>query len=160
MANIVWHEKWGIELNLTRDDLGHESIPNLWELLYQSDRIDALRNVPVASRGLQCGGVCREAGVIAWMYLRVKSNERREAVHGRSEDEQRHHASLSDEHKAYQERIMRAADSVGYPADSESVRPWGRGRGCRPTRSYKVRTASGSGGRSSFPRPERKVLGA
>ncbi|MGC5543666.1 hypothetical protein ACPYPE_23635 [Streptomyces griseus] len=118
MANIVWHEKWGIELNLTRDDLGHESIPNLWELLYQSDRIDALRNVPVASRGLQCGGVCREAGVVAWMYLRER-NGRREAVHERSEDEQRHHASLSDEHKAYQERIVRAADSVGYPADSE-----------------------------------------
>ncbi|MFI7103199.1 hypothetical protein ACIBK8_28060 [Streptomyces sp. NPDC050161] len=118
MANIVWHEKWGIELDLTRGDLGHESIPKLWELLYQNDRIDALRGVPVAKRGLQCGGVCRRAGVVAWMYLRERGG-RREAVHERAEDEQRHRAPLSDEHKAYQERIVRAADSLGYPANSE-----------------------------------------
>ncbi|MFF0561926.1 hypothetical protein [Streptomyces sp. NPDC004266] len=118
MANIVWHEKWGIELDLTRDDLGHESIPGLWDLLYQSDRIDALRGVPVAKRGLLCGGVCRKAGVAAWMYLRERGG-RREAVHERSEDEERHRAPLSDEHKAYQERIVRTAERDGFPADIE-----------------------------------------
>ncbi|MEV8347103.1 hypothetical protein [Streptomyces niveus] len=80
MANIVWHEKWMIELDLTRDDLGHESKPGLWELLYRTDRMDADRGVPVSGRGLQCGGVCRKAGVVAWMHLRER-NGRREAVH-------------------------------------------------------------------------------
>ncbi len=37
-------------------------------------------------------------------------------MYERSEDEQRHHASLSVERKAYQERMVRAVDSVGYPA--------------------------------------------
>ncbi|WP_406053942.1 hypothetical protein OG462_42870 [Streptomyces sp. NBC_01077] len=118
MANIVWHEKWGIELDLTRDDLGHESIPGLWDLLYQEAQVDALRNVPLPKRGLQCGGVCRKAGAVAWMYLRER-NGRREAVHERSEDEARHRAPLSDEHKAYQERIVRTAQSAGFRADSE-----------------------------------------
>ncbi|MFD3572215.1 hypothetical protein [Streptomyces sp. NPDC058667] len=124
MANIVWHEKWGIELDLTRDDLGHESLPGLWDLLYQGDRMDALRGVPVSRRGLQCGGVCRKAGVVAWMYLRERGG-RREAVHERSEDEERHRAVLSDEHKAYQERIVRTAESVGFRADSEVRTPVG-----------------------------------
>ncbi|MFE7757659.1 hypothetical protein [Streptomyces sp. NPDC057429] len=119
MANIVWHTKFGIELDLTRDDLGHEALPSLWETLYQTDRLYAARNVPVAERGLQCGGVCRKAGVTAWMYLRMRANGRREAVHERAEDEDRHHAALSDEHKAYQERIVRAAESGGFAADNE-----------------------------------------
>ncbi|MFE4609461.1 hypothetical protein ACFRK5_14035 [Streptomyces niveus] len=118
MANIVWHEKWKIELDLTREDLGHESKPGLWELLYRTDRMDADRGVPVAGRGLQCGGVCRNAGVVAWMHLRER-NGRREAVHGCSEDEERHRAPMSDEHKAYQERIVRTAESAGFRADSE-----------------------------------------
>ncbi|WP_329453884.1 hypothetical protein [Streptomyces sp. NBC_01497] len=62
--------------------------------------------VPVSERDLQCGGVCREAGVVAWMYLRER-NGRREAVHERSEDQARHQAVLSDEHKAYQELSRR-----------------------------------------------------
>lgn len=118
MANIVWHEKWKIELDLTREDLGHESKPGLWELLYRTDRMDADRGVPVSGRGLQCGGVCRKAGVVAWMHLRER-NGRREAVHERSEDEERHRAPMSDEHKAYQERIVRTAEGAGFRADSE-----------------------------------------
>lgn len=118
MANVVWHEKLRIELDLTRDDLGWESRPGLWELLYQTDRLYADRDVPVPERGLQCGGVCRDAGVVAWMYLRER-NGRREAVHERSEDEERHQAALSDEHKAYQERIVRVSEGDGHRAASE-----------------------------------------
>lgn len=59
MANIVWHEKLRIELDLTREDLGWKDGPGLWELLYRTDRLYADRGVPVPERGLQCGGVCR-----------------------------------------------------------------------------------------------------
>ncbi|MER5312947.1 hypothetical protein ABT034_34825 [Streptomyces sp. NPDC002773] len=125
MANIVWHEKLRIELDLTQDDLGWEGRPGLWELLYQTDRLYADRNVPVSQRGLQCGGVCREAGVVAWMYLREPRNGRKEAVHERAEDEARHQAMLSDEHKAYQERICRVSSTEGWPAHSEVRTPVG-----------------------------------
>jgi hypothetical protein len=52
------------------------------------------------------------------MHLRVR-NGRREAVHDRSEDEARHHTPISDEHKAYQERIVRTAEAAGFQAESE-----------------------------------------
>ncbi|MFF2812525.1 hypothetical protein ACFVT2_36205 [Streptomyces sp. NPDC058000] len=119
MANVVRHEKLRIHLDLTRDDLGHPELPKLWETIYATDRLYASRNVPVAERGLQCGGICRGAGVGAWMHLRLRANGRREAVHEKSEDEARHIVPMSDEHKAYQERILRAAESAGFNGDSE-----------------------------------------
>lgn len=112
MANVVWHEKLRIHLDLTRDDLGHEGLPGLWDTIYATDRLYAARSVPVSQRGLQCGGVCQEAGVIAWMHLRLRANGRREAVHEKAEDEARHTAPMSDEHKAYQERILLAATAA------------------------------------------------
>jgi hypothetical protein len=118
VANIVWHTKFRIYLDLTQNDLGHPEFPDLWETVYRTDRMYAARNVPVAERGLQCGGVCREAGVVAWMHLRLRAG-RREAVHERAEDEDRHSLPMSDEHKAYQERILRAAQEGGFSGDSE-----------------------------------------
>ncbi|MCX5434755.1 hypothetical protein OHU11_42005 (plasmid) [Streptomyces sp. NBC_00257] len=119
MANVVWHEKLRIHLDLTRDDLGHEGLPGLWDTIYATDRLYAARSVPVSQRGLQCGGVCQEAGVIAWMHLRLRANGRREAVHEKAEDEARHTAPMSDEHKAYQERILLAATAGGFGGDCE-----------------------------------------
>ncbi|MFZ3492269.1 hypothetical protein ACODT5_03330 [Streptomyces sp. 5.8] len=126
MANIVWHTAYRLLLDLKQEDLGHENFDDLWELLYRADRMAAQRNVPVAERGLQCGGVCRDAGVVAWMYLRQQANGRREAVHERKEDEDRHKAPMSDEHKAYQERILRAAEEGGFHGDCEVRTPVGR----------------------------------
>ncbi|MDW6066407.1 hypothetical protein SAZ11_62465 [Streptomyces sp. FXJ1.4098] len=119
MANIVWHTKFRIHLDLTRDDLGHPEFPDLWETIYRMDRMYAARGVPVSERDLQCGGVCRQAGVEAWMHLRLRINGRREAVHEKAEDEERHVLPMSDEHKAYQARILRAAGEGGFPGDSE-----------------------------------------
>ncbi|WP_254402230.1 hypothetical protein [Streptomyces sp. AC555_RSS877] len=119
MANIVWHTKLRIYLDLTKDDLGHPEHPDLWEMVYRMDRMYADRNVPVAERDLQCGGVCQKAGVEAWMHLRLRANGRREAVHERREDEERHVLPMSDEHKAYQERILKAAEEGGFRGDSE-----------------------------------------
>jgi hypothetical protein len=118
VANIVWHTKLRIHLDLTLDDLGHEEHEGLWGMVYGMDRMYAARAVPVAERDLRCGGVCREAGVVAPMYLRMR-NGRREAVHERREDEDRHIVPVSDEHKAYQARILRAAEEGGFHGDSE-----------------------------------------
>lgn len=119
MANIVWHTKLRIHLDLNKDDLGHEEHPGLWDMIYRMDRMYAARGVPVAERDLQCGGVCQDAGVEAPMHLRLRANGRREAVHERREDEERHIVRVSDEHKAYQERILRAAVDGGFHGDSE-----------------------------------------
>ncbi|MFJ9871213.1 hypothetical protein [Streptomyces sp. NPDC101165] len=118
MANIVWHTKLRIFIDLNKDDLDHPEFPDLWETIYRIDRYHGRLGTPVRERELQCGGVCREAGVEAWMHLRVR-NGRREAVHERSEDEARHTVPMSDEHKAYQERILRAAEEGGFHGDSE-----------------------------------------
>lgn len=119
MANTVWHTGFSLMLDLNKPDLNQPGIPNLWDMLYNHDRELAARRVPVPQRGLQCGGVCRKAGVVAWMYLRQQANGRREAVHERREDEDRHTAPMSDEHKAYQERIVRAAEDGGFRAGNE-----------------------------------------
>ncbi|MGW0750801.1 hypothetical protein [Streptomyces sp. NPDC002587] len=108
MANIVWHTTYRLLLDLKQEDLGHENFDDLWNFLYKADRMAAQRNVPVSEQGLQCGGVCKDAGVVAWMYLRQQANGRRETVHERKEHEDRHNAPMSDERKAYQERILRA----------------------------------------------------
>ncbi|MFI9289482.1 hypothetical protein [Streptomyces werraensis] len=57
-------------------------------------------------------------GVEAPMHLRMRGG-RREAVQERREDEERHSVPMSDEHKAYQERILRAAREGGFGGDSE-----------------------------------------
>ncbi|MEU4655023.1 hypothetical protein AB0G32_13985 [Streptomyces sp. NPDC023723] len=118
MANAVWHKKLRILLDLTRDDLDHPELPDLWETVYKTDRFYGRLGVPVGERDLQCGGVCRDVGVEAPMHLRMRGG-RREAVHERREDEERHTAPMSDEHKAYQERILRAAQEGGFNGDSE-----------------------------------------
>lgn len=118
MANVVWHKNFRILLDLTRDDLDHPEFPGLWDLIYAADRFYGRRGVPVSERDLQCGGVCRDMGVEAPMHLRMRGG-RREAVHERREDEERHSVPMSDEHKAYQERILRAAHEGGFGGDSE-----------------------------------------
>ena len=118
MANFVWHKNFRILLDLTRDDLDHPELPGLWDLIYAADRFYGRRGVPVSERDLQCGGVCRDMGVEAPMHLRMRGG-RREAVHERREDEERHSVPMSDEHKAYQERILRVAHEGGFGGDSE-----------------------------------------
>ncbi|WP_239063780.1 MULTISPECIES: hypothetical protein [unclassified Streptomyces] len=118
MANVVWHKNFRILLDLTRDDLDHPELPGLWDLIYAADRFYGRRGVPVSERDLQCGGVCRDMGVEAPMHLRMRGG-RREAVHERREDEERHSVPMSDEHKAYQERILRVAHEGGFGGDSE-----------------------------------------
>lgn len=74
MANGIWHVAMGIEIDLTREDLGNPGMPGLWELLYKDKR-------PVPDRGLQCLE-CREdrPRCPESMFLRIR-NGVREAVH-------------------------------------------------------------------------------
>lgn len=124
MANPVWHVALGIRLDLERADLGHPGMPGLWDILYAQDREHAAHRVPVEQRGLQCAGICQDAGVVAWMHLRRGPNGQRIAVHQRSEDEARHcKANESDVHKAYKERIVRVATEAGHAADTEVRAP-------------------------------------
>ncbi|MFJ3037107.1 MULTISPECIES: hypothetical protein [Streptomyces] len=118
MANVVWHKQLRILLDLTRDDLDHPELPDLWDTVYKTDRFYGRLGVPVSERDLQCGGVCRDMGVEAPMHLRMRGG-RRETVHERREDKERHSVPMSDEHKAYQERILRAAHEGGFGGDSE-----------------------------------------
>jgi hypothetical protein len=113
VANKVLHVQLDIEI-----DLNKSVEQTLWDRLYAEDRENAKRHVPVSQRGLMCAGVCKDEGVTAWMYLRER-NGGREAVHERAEDEARHAAPMSDEHKAYQERIVRVAQAEGFQADCE-----------------------------------------
>ncbi|MGW5047929.1 hypothetical protein [Streptomyces griseoluteus] len=98
--------------------MDHPELPGLWDTIYTTDRYYGRLGVAVSERDLQCGGVCRDMGVEAPMYLRMRGG-RREAVHERREDEERHTAPMSDEHKAYQDRILRAAQEGGFSGDSE-----------------------------------------
>ncbi|MBB4710168.1 hypothetical protein [Streptomyces luteogriseus] len=123
MVNIVWHTKLRIYLDLARDDLGHPELPDLWVTVYRTDRLYAARGVPVAERDLQCGGVCQEAGVEAWMHLRLRAG-RREAVHEKAEDEDRHTLPMStdrpfgaQETGASEQQLRDLAGSLGEVAD-------------------------------------------
>jgi hypothetical protein len=86
LANVVWHKKLRILLDLTRDDLDHPELPGLWDTVYKTDHFYGRLGVPVSERDLQCGGVCRDMGVEAPMHLRMRGG-RREAVHERREDQ-------------------------------------------------------------------------
>ncbi|WP_331728795.1 hypothetical protein OG693_39435 (plasmid) [Streptomyces sp. NBC_01259] len=169
MANKVWHTRLGLDLDLNKPDLGQPGMSGLWDVLYQLDRADGARGKPVSERGLQCGGVCRDAGVVAWMYLRQQANGRREAVHEHAEDEDRHSAPMSDEHKAYQDRIIRVAEQGGFRAGSEvrttiAPRKWfqtdavvDNGAGLRIGWEIQLSTASTAGPRSVRNRASRAM---
>lgn len=142
MANVVWHVQYGVKLFLDQRDLGEHGWPGLWEEMYAQDRQAA--GTRVSERGLfRCGGICMDKGVVAWLHLRVR-NGKPEGVHERAEDEAGHRTTspVSDEHKAYQERIVRTATKAGWPADTEVRTRTGNGRGiCTDT------LVEGEGGR-------------
>ncbi|MFF4880231.1 hypothetical protein [Micromonospora sp. NPDC000668] len=106
MANGVFYVPLGIELDLTRDDLGHPAHTDLWGRIYRQPYRDGV---------LQCIE-CRaaEPDCPEWMFLRVR-NGRREAVH-HTTGLREHGAPESDAHKALKERIATAATTAGFEA--------------------------------------------
>lgn len=163
MANPIWHIAFGIRLDLAREDLGHPELPDLWDLVYRQDRVYAARRIPVEKRGLQCAGICRDQGVIAWMHLRKGPQGQRVGVHQRAEDEARHQTAESDEHKAYKDRIVRVASEAGFTADTEVSAPGMRtdalveADGRRVGWEVQLSTAGSEGPRSVRARAQRAI---
>jgi hypothetical protein len=113
MANGVYHTGLGIELNLTEPDLGHPEIPGLWEILRADTR-------PVPERELQCIQ-CRQARPHCpeWMFL-TERDGRRFASHFTRGIADHDASNESDEHKAYKERVVKAAELGGFRAEPEN----------------------------------------
>ena len=113
MANhLVWHVELGM-LDLSKPALGRPELHGLQEILLQD------RRSPLSARGLQCGGICRDLGYVEWMHIYRRSNGMLVAAHQQAEGEERHESNESDEHKAYKERTVRAAEAGGFPAEAE-----------------------------------------
>lgn len=106
MAFSVYHVGLGIDLNLTLPDLGHPDLPGLWEMLRADDR-------PVPERQLQCIQ-CRKLRPQCpeWMFL-TERDGKRFASHFTRGIADHDTVNESDEHKAYKERIVRAAEQGG-----------------------------------------------
>ncbi|MFF0864203.1 hypothetical protein ACFYUV_20760 [Nonomuraea sp. NPDC003560] len=121
MASSVYHVGLGLELNLTEPDLGHPEITNLWERLYADKR------TPVSLRQLQCME-CREARPHCpeWMVL-VEVQGRRHARHHNPSIPD-HPSNESDQHKAFKERIAKAAEAGGFSVEIEDRAEHGRRR--------------------------------
>jgi len=119
MAQGVFYVVRSIELNLTRDDLGHPDLPGLWDEVYPS------RNL--ARDSLQCIQCLQEyPGCPEYMFLRIRKGKR-EAVH-HNKNIRDHPALESDAHKALKNRIAVAAQKGGFKADIESRAGHGRRR--------------------------------
>jgi hypothetical protein len=117
VASGVYHVELRIELNLTEPDLGHPSMPDLWDRLHGNTRKGQLQCLECRERKPDCP---------EWMYLRVRRG-RREAVHLNPSIGE-HDSAESDEHKALKERIARAAISGGFDATIEDRAAHGRRR--------------------------------
>lgn len=100
-------------LDLTKPDLGVVGGAALLEQLLND------RRLPVPLRGLTCAEVCERRGFVEPMsvYRRLGKVV---AAHMRSDAEDRHYAGgESDEHKAYKDRAVRAAEEGGHTAVQE-----------------------------------------
>ncbi|GAA2047418.1 hypothetical protein GCM10009839_60690 [Catenulispora yoronensis] len=121
MTEHVYHTRYGIELDLSLDDLGHPDRPGLWEEIYRSRPFDPglLR---CTDMGLD-GASCREP-----MYVTIR-HRKRIACHVNASAGP--HASPSSEisrRKALKERIAVSAQHAGFEALLED-KAAGGGRG-------------------------------
>lgn len=114
-VNVLLVE-FGVELDLTRDDLGCPDLPGLWARLHRNCHEGTLR----------CIDPEHPAGAPPWLYLRQNEDGSREARHISGVEHRT--AGESDEHKALKERIARAAQSGGFEAEIEQRAPNGRRR--------------------------------
>jgi hypothetical protein len=101
---------YGIELNLSHEDLGHPDRPGLWEELHGHCRPGVLKCV-------EC--LQRDPGCPQYMYVRV-SRGRRIACHLNT-GIRAHPAAESPRHRALKERIALTAERAGYRARLEDT---------------------------------------
>lgn len=120
MASSVFHVGLGLELNLTESDLGYPGMPGLWAMLRADRR-------PVPERQLQCMQ-CRQARPECpeWMFLSERDGVRFATHHNDAIGD--HPSNESDQHKAFKERIARAAELGGFTVEVEDRARHGRRR--------------------------------
>ncbi|GIH94795.1 hypothetical protein ACFFMN_24205 [Planobispora siamensis] len=118
MAHSVFHRRYGIDLDLTEDDLGHPDRPGLLDELYRNYHPDLLYCLdPYEHDGMACPG---------FMTIR-KKNGRPHAMHVPT-GELKETGAQSDLHKALREYTARTADREGFTADVDERPANGRGR--------------------------------
>jgi hypothetical protein len=106
MALGVLYVASGIELNLTEPDLGHPSMPGLWDRLYKHCPDGTLQCLECREQEPECP---------EWMYLQIRPNGQRVAVH-HNRGIRDHREGDSDARKALKERIANAAVAGGFEA--------------------------------------------
>ncbi|GAA2759996.1 hypothetical protein [Actinopolymorpha rutila] len=118
MTQSVYHQRYEIVLNLSRDDLGHPESPGLWEELYRNYQAGVLLCMECRER---------DPGCPQDMYLKVLPTGERIACHKNTGI--RHPTeSESPRHRALKERIALAAEKAGFRATTEDVGPGGKRR--------------------------------
>ncbi|MER7804573.1 hypothetical protein ABTX71_30000 [Streptomyces parvulus] len=127
MANGVYHTGYGIEINLTRQDLGNPGYDRLLEEITRpvGERPRNLLQCLKDRRGGQCQ--CALDGKTPWMFIRRKRRDGKvvwEAAHLPLT----HVATPgeSDKHKAMKERIARTASRHGLDVQTEARSDDGR----------------------------------
>ncbi|MEU8265305.1 hypothetical protein AB0C02_32475 [Micromonospora sp. NPDC048999] len=113
MAEAVRHVRLGIDLNLSRADLGHPDRPGLWQ---------ELRSRRVRAGELRCMGACHRNNPDCpeWMYLKGSPDGRgpRQAVHLNQSAAKNHPTAVeSDKHKALNERVASISQRAGFSVE-------------------------------------------
>ncbi|RAN98248.1 hypothetical protein LAH08_04232 [Micromonospora noduli] len=116
MAEAVRHVKLGIDLNLSRADLGHPDRPGLWQ---------ELRSRTVHASELRCMGACyrNDPDCPEWMYLKGNPDGTglRQAVHLNSSAARNHPDAVeSDKHKALKDRVATVSQRAGFSVEVEA----------------------------------------
>ncbi|MET8909497.1 hypothetical protein [Micromonospora sp. NPDC004551] len=116
MAEAVRHMRLGIDLNLSRADLGHPELPGLWQ---------ELRSRVIHAGELRCMGTCyrNDPDCPEWMYLKGNPDGTglRQAVHLNHSAAKNHPTAVeSDKHKALKERVATVSERAGFSVEVEA----------------------------------------
>ncbi|MFC9067898.1 competence protein CoiA family protein [Streptomyces harbinensis] len=120
MANGVWHTEYGIEINLSRRDLGHPDRPGLLDeiLTPTSQRNSQLLECLAHHYGSPCES--ERGGKSPWMFVRRgRAGSSRPLVAAHLPVTHKPTPGESDQHKAMKERVVTTAARNGLQADTE-----------------------------------------
>ncbi|MEU9603941.1 hypothetical protein [Streptomyces sp. NPDC048057] len=120
MANGVWHTEYGIEINLTKPDLGVEGYPGLLQEITTSvsRRNPRLLECLAHHRGQRCES--EAGGKSPWMFVRRgRVGGRRPLVASHLPITHRATPAESAQHRATKERVVETAARCGLAAEAE-----------------------------------------
>jgi len=112
----VRYMRLGVDLNLSRADLGHPELPGLWQ---------ELRSRTIHRGELRCMGACyiNDPDCPEWMYLKGKPDGTglRQAVHLNPSAVKNHPDAVeTDKHKALKERVAIVSERAGFSVEVEA----------------------------------------